>query len=206
MQALWVALPAVLFVVDPIGVVPLFVAMTTKSSPEKCAATARTACITAGSLLIFFALFGGFIFRAFGVSLAAFRVAGGLVLILTALDMLRAKPASTKTSPEETTEGMEQEDIAIVPLAMPLLAGPGALATVMTLMGQYGTTIEGAAAVLVSIAITTVIAYALLRSANTVRKVLRATGIAILERVFGLILAAVAVQFIVEGGRVLLEK
>ncbi len=206
MDALWVAFPAVLFVVDPIGVVPIFVAMTTKSSREKCLSTARTACLTAGSLLIFFALFGGFIFRMFGVSLAAFRVAGGLVLILTALDMLRAKPASTRTSPEETNEGMEQDDIAIVPLAMPLLAGPGALATVMTLMGQYGNTVDGAASVLVSILLTSAIAYLVLRSANVIRRVLRATGIAILERVFGLILAAVAVQFVFEGGRALLER
>jgi multiple antibiotic resistance protein len=206
MNALWVSLPAVLFVVDPIGVVPIFVAMTTRATAEKCLATARTACFTAGALLIFFALFGGFIFRMFGVSLAAFRVAGGLVLILTALDMLRAKPASTRTSPEETTEGMEQEDIAIVPLAMPLLAGPGALATVMTLMGQYGNTLEGSLSVLLSIVLTTLVAYLVLRSANVIRRVLRATGIAILERVFGLILAAVAVQFVFEGGKALLER
>ena len=134
LAAFALALPAVLFIVDPIGVVPLFVAMTAKDSPEKCKGMALRASVTAGSILIFFALFGSLIFQVFGVTLAAFRVAGGLLLMLTALDMLRAQRPGTKTSEAETEEGSAQEDIAIVPLAMPLLAGPGAIATVMVLM------------------------------------------------------------------------
>lgn len=132
------ALPAVLFIVDPIGVVPLFVAMTANDTPEKCRAMARRACLTATGVLSFFALFGTVVFQVFGVTLAAFRVAGGLLLMLTALDMLRAQHPGTKTSAAETEEGLSQDDIAIVPLAMPLLAGPGAIATVMVLMAQHG--------------------------------------------------------------------
>ena len=205
MTALLVALPAVLFIVDPIGVVPLFVAMTSRDTPQKCRAMALRACLTAAGVLIFFALFGGIIFKVFGVTLPAFRVAGGLLLMLTALDMLRARPAATRTSPEETQEGSEQEDIAVVPLAMPLLAGPGAIATVMTLMAQFGGEVKGGAAVLGSIVLTFVVTYLVLRSAQVVKRVLKQTGIAILERIFGLILAAIAVQFVFEGGRALLQ-
>lgn len=199
-----VAMPAVLFIVDPIGVVPLFVAMTANDSPEKCRAMALRASLFAMGLLIFFALFGTVIFKVFGVTLAAFRVAGGLLLMLTALDMLRAQHPATKTSPQEAQEGAAQEDIALVPLAMPLLAGPGAIATVMVLMAQYGAEWPGAAIVLACIVITFFITYLLLRSAGLVKRVLKQTGIAILERVFGLILAAIAVQFVFEGGRALL--
>ena len=155
-------------------------------------------------MLVFFALFGGVIFRVFGVSLAAFRVAGGLLLMLTALDMLRAKPPATRTTPEETQEGVEREDIAVVPMAMPLLAGPGAIATVMTLMAQFAGDYVGMGAVLVSIAVTMLVTWLVLRSAEAVRRVLKHSGIAILERIFGLILAAIAVQFVFDGGKALL--
>lgn len=200
-----IAMPAVLFIVDPIGVVPLFVAMTANDTPAKCRSTALRASVAAMAVLIFFALFGTVIFKVFGVTLAAFRVAGGLLLMLTALDMLRAQHPATKTSPEETREGVEQEDIAIVPLAMPLLAGPGAIATVMVLMAEYGGDWLGTGIVIACIAITFFITYLLLRSANLVKRVLKQTGIAILERVFGLILAAIAVQFVFEGGKALLK-
>lgn len=199
------ALPAVLFIVDPIGVVPLFVAMTAKDSPEKCRSMALRACVTAGSILSFFALFGTIIFQVFGVTLAAFRVAGGLLLMLTALDMLRAQRPGTKTSLAETEEGSAQEDIAIVPLAMPLLAGPGAIATVMVLMAKEGSRLEVSVPVIGAILITMLLAYLTLRSAHLVKRVLKQTGIAILERIFGLILAAIAVQFVFEGGRELLK-
>ncbi len=200
-----IALPAVLFIVDPIGVVPLFVAMTAGDSPEKCRAMALRACVTAGGILIFFSLFGTFVFQAFGISLSAFRVAGGVLLLLTAIDMLRAQHPGTKSSPAETLEGTAQDDIAIVPLAMPLLAGPGAIATVMVLMAQGGAGWVSAVPVLASIVITMVLSYVTLRSAQMVKRVLKRTGIAILERVFGLILAAIAVQFIFDGGRELLK-
>ncbi len=201
-----IALPAVLFIVDPIGVVPVFVAMTGRDSAEKCRAMARTACLTAGGVLTFFALFGGVIFKVFGVTLPAFRVAGGLLLMLTALDMLRAQRPATKTSDAETKEGYEQEDIAVVPLALPLLAGPGAIATVMVLMAEHGAGFEAAVPVIGSIAITFGVTYAVLRSAHHVKRVLKMTGIAILERIFGLILAAIAVQFVFEGSKALLAS
>jgi multiple antibiotic resistance protein len=197
-----VSLPAVFFVVDPIGVVPIFLAITARDSPEKIRRTALRACITGTGLLLFFALFGGVIFKLFGITLGAFRVAGGLLLLITALDMLNARPARTRTSPTETLEGVEKEDVAIVPLAIPLLAGPGAVATVMVLMSR-GQGAVSAIPVLLSILLTFAVSYLVLRGAGWVQKVLRASGVAIVERVMGLILAAIAVQFIAEGGRAL---
>ncbi|HEY0883352.1 MAG TPA: MarC family protein [Archangium sp.] len=200
-----IALPAVLFIVDPIGVVPLFVAMTARDTQEKCRQMARRASLTAAGVLVFFALFGTIIFKVFGVTLAAFRVAGGLLLMLTALDMLRAHHPATKTSAKETEEGEQQEDIAIVPLAMPLLAGPGSIATVMVLMAQNGAGLEAAVVVISSIVVTMLLAWLTLANAHLVKRVLKQTGIAILERLFGLILAAIAVQFVFDGGRELLK-
>lgn len=198
-----VALPAVFFVVDPFGMVPIFLAMTSRDPPEKVRSMALRACVVAGGLMAFFALFGHLVFQVFGVTLAAFRVAGGVLLLLTALDMLKAETSRTKTSPRETEEGAEKDDIAIVPLAMPMLAGPGAIATVMVLMSQggAGTTIRATFPVLLSILLTFVATYLILRAAPVVQRVLRQSGVAIFQRVMGLILAAIAVQFMADGAR-----
>lgn len=193
-----VALSAVFFVVDPIGLVPIFLAITAGDPPEKQRRMARRATLTGFALLTFFALFGGVVFKVFGISLSAFRVAGGLLLLMTALDMLRAKSPGTKTSPEETEEGMHKEDVALVPLAIPLLAGPGSIATAMVLMAK-GKSYVSAIPVLLAIAITFVVTYYILRGASLVQRVLGRSGVAILERVMGLILAAIAVQFMAEG-------
>jgi multiple antibiotic resistance protein len=195
-----VSVLAVFFVVDPIGVVPIFIAMTQGDTPEKMRGTARRASLVAGGLLIFFALFGTFLFKVVGVSLSAFRVAGGIVLLITALDMLRARQSETRTSPEEAQEATDKEDVAIVPLAIPLLAGPGAIATVMVLMSRAAGPLWVAAVVL-SILVTMAASYFLLRGAALVQRVLGQSGVAIFQRVMGLLLAAIAVQFIADGGR-----
>jgi multiple antibiotic resistance protein len=198
-----VALSAVFFVVDPIGVVPIFIAMTHGDSGERLRDTARRASLVAFGLLIFFALFGTLLFKVMGVSLAAFRVAGGVVLLITALDMLRARQSETKTSPGEAEEATEKEDVAIVPLALPLLAGPGAIATVMVLVSR-GKGITNTLTVVGAVVVTMIATYLLLRAAVLVQRVLGQSGVALFQRVMGLLLAAIAVQFIAEGGRDLL--
>ena len=200
------ALPAIFFVVDPIGVVPLFIAMTAHDSPAKTRAMALKASITGAGLLIFFACFGAFIFKLFGVTLPAFRVAGGLLLMLTAFDMVRARPSATRTSEAERKEGAEKDDIAIVPLAIPLLSGPGSIATVMVLMAKGSAGLWTGAAVVISVLVTFLITWLLLRAAHHVRRLLGTSGIAIVQRVFGLILAAIAVQFVADGTRELIAR
>jgi multiple antibiotic resistance protein len=142
--------------------------------------------------------FGAVIFRFLGVTLGAFKFAGGILLLLTALDMLRAQVSRTRSSAEEQKEGEEKEDIAIVPLAIPLLAGPGSVATVMVLMSRgpgfwVGIPVVGA------IVITFIASYFMLRAAASVDRVLGKSGNAILQRVMGLMLAAIAIQFMVDG-------
>lgn len=197
-----IALPAVFFVVDPPGAVPLFLAMTAQDSPAKIRSMALRACVAGAALLFFFAFFGAVIFKTFGVTLAAFRVAGGVLLLLTALDMLRAEQSKTRTSEAETQEGVAKEDIAIVPLAMPLLSGPGSIATVMVLMADQDVWPRGIA-VSIAIVITFAVTYVILATAQRVSKVLGQTGIAITQRVFGLLLAALAIQFIADGAKAL---
>ncbi len=198
-SSLIVALPAVFFVVDPFGVVPIFLAITARDA-SKAREMALRACLVGGGILLFFALFGGLVFKVFAVTLSAFRVAGGILLLITSLDMLRGRTSATKTSPAEELEGARKEDVAVVPLAMPLLAGPGSIATVMVLMSR-GTGILSAVAVIVSIVLTFVASYYILRAAGLVQRVLGESGVAILQRLMGLILAAIAVQFIAEGAR-----
>lgn len=195
-----VSFSAVFFVVDPLGVVPLFIGMTANDSVKKTRSMALRACLAGAGILTFFALFGGVVFRVMNVSLSAFRVAGGLLLLITALDMLKARTSETRTSEEEKREGELKDDIAIVPLAIPLLAGPGSIATVMVLMTK-GKTVWTFVPVVAAIILTFIISYLLLRGAKLVQRVLKATGVAILQRVMGLILAAIAVQFMAEGAR-----
>lgn len=205
LQVFLLALPVVFSVVDPIGAVPIFLAVTARDSEAKVRETARRAALVSCALLAFFTVFGAAVFQMFGVTLPAFRVAGGLLLLLTAIDMLRAQPSPTRTSAAEQQEGAEQQDVAVVPLAIPVLAGPGAIATAMVLV-MNRPPMPTIPSVLAAIAVTGVATYVLLASAYRVRRVLKATGIALLQRVMGLLLAAIAIQFIADGGRDLLRR
>jgi multiple antibiotic resistance protein len=194
------SLSAVFFVVDPMGVIPVFIAMTREDPPQKRRDMARRACIAAFFILTTFAVAGTLIFKVFGVTLGAFKVAGGILLLLTSIEMLRAQKNRTRVSPEEELEGAEKEDVAIFPLAIPLLAGPGSIATVTALMGRAGR-IAFAVPVVLSIAITCGAAYAMLLAAERILRILGVTGLSVMNRVIGLIIGAIAVQFIVDGLR-----
>jgi multiple antibiotic resistance protein len=194
-----VTFTSILFLVDPIAVVPTFLAITQGESVERRRATARRACIAAGILLIVFAAAGNLIFRAFGITLPAFRIAGGAILWLVAMDMLRGE-RRTQESEAEIDEGIRKDDVALTPLAMPMLAGPGAISTVMVLSGQARTA-ERAAVIYASIVVTRRISWIMLRVSDRVMSRFGQTGIRVIMRIMGLMLAAVAVQFIVTGIR-----
>ncbi len=195
-----VCLSAVFFVVDPFAAVPLFLAMTQQDTPEKRRKMAARASVAAFFVLTVFALAGAFIFKALGITLGAFKIAGGVLLLLLAIDMLRTKPSPTRITQGEVEEGAAKDDIAIVPLAMPLLAGPGSIATVVVLMGRarsghWWQVIPLLGAILV----TAVACYVILRGASRIDRLLGQTGMSILSRVAGLLLAAIAIQFMVDG-------
>ena len=193
-------LTTLLFVVDPLAVVPLFISMTGGETREQRRATARRAATIMFVTLTAFALIGRQIFSALGISLGAFQIAGGVLLFLLAIDMLRAQRSRTRTSPEEEAEGVEKTDVSVFPLAIPMLAGPGATSTVLVLVARASSTLERVLLV-VAIAGTASLAYLTLRSASLVERKLGQTGMNVLERVMGLILAATAVQFVIDGVR-----
>jgi len=194
-----VSFSALFFVVDPFAVIPLFLSMTQADSPAKRRATALRASIVATTTLLAFAAAGEFLFRLFGISVGAFKIAGGTLLFLMALDMLRAQTSRVRTSPEEETEGIARDDVAVLPLGIPMLAGPGAIATVTVLMGQAGESPARMAVVAGCVVLTGVVTMVLLRASTLIERTLRRTGLNILNRLMGLILAAVAVQFVVDG-------
>jgi multiple antibiotic resistance protein len=135
-----------------------------------------------------------------GISMGAFKIAGGVLLLIMAVDMLRTRPSEARITPSEVASGAEKEDVAIVPLAMPLLAGPGSIATVVVLMGRARSLhVWHGAIVLVAIALTAALAYLVLAGAARVDHVLGRTGLNILERASGLLLAAIAIQFMIDG-------
>ncbi len=195
-----VSLSAIFFVVDPFSAVPFFLAMTRHDAPAKRRETALRASLTAGLVLATFALGGAWIFKILGISIGAFKIAGGVVLLLLALDMIRTQPSRTRITDQEVAAGADKEDIAIVPLAMPLLAGPGSIATAIVLMtraraGPWWHAIP----VLGAIVVTAVASYLVLAGAARTERVLGRTGLAILERAAGLLLVAIAVQFMLDG-------
>jgi multiple antibiotic resistance protein len=195
-----VSLSAMFFVVDPISAVPFFLAMTRGDSPARRRETALRAAVTAGLVLSVAAFVGELIFRLLGISMGAFRVAGGLVLLLLALDMIRTQPSATRITDREVEAGVEKEDIAVVPLAMPLLAGPGSIATAVVLMARtHGAPWWHKAPVIGAIVVTAVASYLILAGASRTERVLGRNGLAILERAAGLLLVAVAVQFMLDG-------
>ena len=149
-------------------------------------------------MLSAFGLAGSLIFKMFGITMPAFRIAGGLILLLIGLEMLQAKRSHTQEVPAETQEGVEKEDVGVIPLGIPMLAGPGAISTVMVLIGQQPLSWH-AAVVLAAILITALLSYLVLSGADRVRKVLGETGIRIMMRMMGLLLTAIAVQFVLNG-------
>jgi multiple antibiotic resistance protein len=188
---------SVLFIVDPLAAVPSYLVITQDEMPEERRRTARRACIAMAIMLVVFDAAGGLIFQALGITLPAFRIAGGLILWLVALDMLRAQ-RSTHESREEIDEGVVKEDVALTPLAIPILAGPGAISTAMVLAGQ-APTVTHSAIVYGAIVLTAAVSYVTLLLGQRLLAVLGTTGIRVLTRIMGLLLAAVATQFIITG-------
>lgn len=193
-----VALTSIFVIVDPFATVPAFLAMTANDSPAKRRRMAKQACWTLFGVLSTFALAGSLIFKLFGITLPALKIAGGLLLFLVAMEMLEAKRSGTQEVEEERREGAEKDEIGIAPLGVPMLAGPGAISTAMVLMGQSRYWWQ-AIPVFIAIAVTALASYYILAGAERVRVRLGETGIRVLMRLMGLVLAAIAVQFVING-------
>jgi multiple antibiotic resistance protein len=193
-----VALSSIFFIVDPLATVPSFLAMTGRHNAAHRRRMARQAAWTLFGVLTSFAVAGSLICKLVGITLPALKIAGGLLLFLVAVEMLEARRSGTQESESERIEGEHKDEIGIAPLGVPMLAGPGAISTAMVLMGQSRYWWQ-AVPVFVAIAVTAWASYVILASADRVRHRLGETGIKVVMRLMGLVLAAIAVQFVING-------
>src|ERR1700733_2461250 len=198
MEFALLALSSLFAILDPIAVVPAFLAMTANDTPEEKLRMARLACSVAAGVLILFAAAGNLIFKVMGITLPAFELAGSILLLRIALDMLYAKRSAARETDEEVAEGAAKEDIAISPLGVPMLAGPGSITTALILFHQAKGAAE-VAALFVSIALVCAAAYLILWVVVHGARHLNPLALKLITRLFGLLLASIAVQFILNA-------
>lgn len=189
-----------LIIMDPLGNLPFFLLFTKGNSKSERRRLAAVAPAAAGAILLFFGLTGDFILRFLGISLPAFQLAGGFIFFIYSLQMLRLIPSGIKTSEEEEEEGISKGNVALVPLATPLLAGPGAITAVLAWRQSQGTSLT-LPMLIAAILAACLIVYIVFRFGEWIRKMLGVGGIRVVTRLLGLLLAVIAAEFIINGLR-----
>ncbi len=198
LEYILLATSSLFVIVDPLAAVPAFIAMTPSNTPAERGRMARLAALVMAGVLLAFALAGRWIFRFLGITMPAFEIAASIVLLLVALDMLRAQRSRVLETREETDAGMAKLDIAVTPLAIPMLSGPGAISTVILLQNQ-AQNLSQEVGLCVSILAVAAATYTILRISAHGMKWLSPIALNIAIRIMGLLLAAVAVQFMING-------
>lgn len=193
------SLATIVSVVDPVGIAPLFLALTPGILPGERTRVIRRAIIVATIVLLAFAAGGRGLLNSLGITVPAFSIAGGILLLLIAVDMLFARRSRTRETPEEEAEALKSADVSVFPLAIPILSGPGAIATVVLYMSQAGTDAGKIAAVVAAILLSLIASYFSMRLSALLLRVLGETGVHVIGRVMGILLAALAVQFVLNG-------
>ncbi|MEN6450227.1 MAG: MarC family protein [Thermoguttaceae bacterium] len=194
------AFSSLFVIIDPLGLVPVFLAMTPNDTPRQRIRTAKLACVIAVFLLIGFGLVGRWLFDYLGITMPAFQMAGSIVLLLIALDMLHAQRSTVHETAEETDAGTAKEDIAITPLAVPMLAGPGAISTIIVLHNRAHN-LGQELALYASIIAACLASYLVLRLSAHGARLLSPLAMKIVTRLMGLFLAAIAFQFLLNALR-----
>ena len=189
---------SLVIIMDPLGNLPFFLMFTEKNTPSERSRTAAISSVTSGLILIFFGLTGDFVLDFFGIGLPTFQLAGGFILFISALQMLRLIPSGLKTSSEEEREGIEKDNVALVPLATPLLAGPGAITTVLAWQQKMDDPLSTPLLIL-TIMIACMIVYFVFYFGQRISGFLGVGGTRVVTRLMGLLLAVIAVQFMVNG-------
>jgi multiple antibiotic resistance protein len=186
-------------IVDPIGMIPITAATTVDFDRTRRNRIIDTAVVVAGCVMLVMGLVGPYVFGYLGITLPAFGIAGGILLLLIAIDMLFGRPSGARATTEEEHVARQAEDPAVFPLAIPMLAGPGTIATVLLLVGlSHGSPVRIALVVL-AYAVALALAWLCMRGAARYLSKLGTTGIHVITRLLGIILAALAVQFIING-------
>ena len=194
---------ALIALVNPLGVLPMFISLTQDFTPAQKQRAIRTAAFTVVAVISTCALLGEQIIKFFGISTASLQVAGGLLILLMSLSMLNAQPSGAKTTAEERDEAEHKDTIGVVPLGIPLLTGPGAMSTVIVLAGKSHHASDYAALIGSGVVIAALV-WLTLQMAQPIARFMGRTGINIATRIMGLLVAAVAVEFIVEGLKTML--
>ncbi|MEE9609681.1 MAG: MarC family protein [Desulfatiglandales bacterium] len=191
---------AIFIIVDPIANVPMFASLLSNFKPEHRKGIIRKAVMIATTVLILFTVLGASLLRYLGVEIYSFNIAGGILLFLIALEMLFGRHTATRSSVEEEDEAKKREDIAATPLAVPMLSGPGAITAGIVLFNSAPSIVDQVALLLV-IGLVFLVAYAILSKSEKINDTLGEIGTKVITRIMGLILAAIAVQFVVNGVR-----
>jgi multiple antibiotic resistance protein len=189
---------ALFVIVDPIGAVPLFISYTLGQSRDERRIAARTAAIAVAVILVLSIFVGEYLLKFFGIGIPSFRVGGGILILLMAINMLNAQQGGARFTPEEGREGQDKVHIAVVPLAIPLLAGPGAISTTIIYAHNAYTMLDKVALLIAALLVAASVAISLHLAEHIAHRLGR-TGINIATRIMGLILTAVAVEFIAGG-------
>ncbi len=189
---------ALVAIVNPIGIVPIFLALTTNDSEKERKHTAHITAFSVGMILLLAAFAGEAILGFFGINIPSFRVGGGILVLLMAISMLQAKQGRIRQSPSEAEYAEEKENVAVVPLAIPLMAGPGAISLAI-IHGHQAVTFQSKLILGITIVAVAFIALVSLHLAKPIGKALGVTGLNIATRIMGLILAAIGVQMIAQG-------
>ncbi len=195
---------AFIVITDPIGAIPLFVSLTANQSDAERKRTADVACFSVAIILVVSCFIGEWILKVFGISIASFRIGGGILLLLLSIAMMQAKVIAAKQTEKEAEEATGKEHVAVVPLAIPLIAGPGAI-SLGIIYAEKVTGLVNTAFLVLSCLVASAIMWGALRLSMRISRVLGQTGINIATRIMGLILAALAVEFIASGYKVLFK-
>jgi multiple antibiotic resistance protein len=185
-------------IVNPFSTIPIFISLTANYSASERKKVARVTASSVFIILVVAFFIGGVLLKFFGISVASFRVAGGILILITAFSMLHARLSPTKQTDKEASEAQEKESIAIIPLAIPLLAGPGAISLVI-IASTRTQTITDYVSVVGALLVIAILTWLILSAAAKIAKALGTTGMNIATRLMGLVLTAIAIEFIVAG-------
>ena len=191
--------------INPIGITPILLSMTEDESDLEYQVIIKKGIITAYIILTIFAIMGDLIFKFYGITIYAFMIAGGILFLRNSFDMIDSKISRESSTPLETKEAIQKEDISVTPIGIPLIAGPGAITSIMILSSQTSSYIDKCI-VHINILITLIITYIILLLGKKISKKIGATGIRIIQRIMGLILLVISIQFIINGILLLMES
>ncbi|MAN35844.1 MAG: hypothetical protein CMF89_05610 [Candidatus Marinimicrobia bacterium] len=191
--------------INPIGITPILLSMTEDESDSEYQVIIKKGIITAYIILTIFAIMGDLIFKFYGITIYAFMIAGGILFLRNSFDMIDSKISRESSTPLETKEAIQKEDISITPIGIPLIAGPGAITSIMILSSQTSSYVDKCI-VHINILITLVITYIILLLGKKISKKIGTTGIRIIQRIMGLILLVISIQFIINGILLLMES